>query len=62
MFVGYVLWPEHVPSLLFVDSQFETEEKNKSKKKGGERSWGKDLINRRKGSRKDHVGDDVGDV
>ena len=44
MFVGYVLRPEHVPSLLFVDSQFETEEKNKSKKKGGERSWGKDLI------------------
>ena len=38
MFVGYVLRPEHVPSLLFVDSQFEMEEKNKSKKKGGGRS------------------------
>ena len=45
MLVGYVLRREQVPSLLFVDSQFETEENKKSKKKGGECSWGKDLIN-----------------
>ena len=44
MLVGYVLRREQVPSLLFVDSQFETEENKKSKKKGGECSWGKDSI------------------
>ena len=38
MFVGYVLRPEHVPSLLFVDSQFETDRGEEQEQEEGWRA------------------------